>query len=86
MRRVPAARPRAGRGDRGPLGQLDLAEIRARIEAADLDALIEDEELDDLELLDPDQAPAVIRAGLGGLIAFYAGVAQQGLGLVIRTT
>ena len=68
------------------VAEVDLADVVARIESADLDDLIGEEELEDLELIDQDEAPTVIVNDLKELTRFYADVAAERLGVVMYTT
>jgi hypothetical protein len=68
------------------LAALDLASVTARIEEADLEDLVEEEELYDLEVIDHDEAPATITGDLRGLVAFYSRVSVEKRGVIGYTT
>jgi hypothetical protein len=68
------------------LADLDLDRVRDDIAHADLDDLIDEEEVYDLELLGEGEAPGTIVEELEGMIAFYTRVAAEKLGVVIYTT
>jgi hypothetical protein len=65
---------------------IDVAGVAARIDAADLDHLADEEELYDLELIEPGEASTTIAADIRNLIVFYEGVAAQRLGVVSYTS
>jgi len=75
--------PRVARRVADLLAAVDVAAVAERVGAADLG---HDAELYDLELIDEAQAPAVIAAELRDLVAFYARVSSEGLGVVSYTT
>ena len=68
------------------LAEVDVAAVAARVADADFDALIDEEEVDDLELITQDEAPDLIADDLASLVAFYAETARAGLGVVSYTT
>jgi hypothetical protein len=67
------------------LESLDASTVTARVEAAQLADLVDDEELYDLELIEPEIAPATITGDLRRLVAFYGQVAAADLGVVAYT-
>jgi hypothetical protein len=66
---------------------IDVTAIAKAVGEADFDALIEEEELYDLELFEEDDDPgSMIADEVKDLIAFYRETAALGLGLVTYTT
>lgn len=70
----------------GHLAGVDLAGLRAAVAAADLDGLVDDEELYDLEVFEADEVPDEVVATVERLTAFYRRAAADGLGVVIYQT
>lgn len=68
------------------LADVDLGDVRAKVEKADLEELVDEEELYDLEVLDSADAPETIAAELGKLQAFYEQAAEAGMAVVMYTT
>lgn len=60
--------------------------LRAAVDAADLDELIEDEELYELEVIDPSKLADTLVEDLAGLVRFYRQVAEAGGAVVSYTT
>jgi hypothetical protein len=68
------------------LAALDLDAVRSRIAEADIDAIIREEELDDLELVEAETVPSLLTDEIGKLTTFYAQAAKANSGLVVYTT
>lgn len=68
------------------LAAIDLAVIEAEVRQADFDELLDEQELYDLELITPDEAPGIIVAAIKELTAFYAKAADARFGVVMYTT
>jgi len=70
------------------LARVDLKHVRAEIENADFDRLVEEEEVDDLELLEGiEEDPADLLMGeIDELIEFYGNAADAKKGVVSYTT
>lgn len=62
---------------------VDLQDVRSRVEEADLDELVEAEELYDLEVVDHSEAPDQIVHEIKDLTAFYARAAAANHGVVM---
>lgn len=68
------------------LQAVDVGAVEAAVAEADLDALVDDEEIDELIDMSPEEAAEAIAADVRGLAAFYAKLAERGAGVVIYTT
>lgn len=68
------------------LEAVDPAALQKAVESADLDALIEDEELYELEVIDPAELPGELVRALTELVGFYKQVAAAGGAIVSYTT
>jgi hypothetical protein len=64
------------------LASVDVASVAAMVERADIENLVDDEELYDLELLDRTKAPTAIADAIEEIIVFYSQVAIGRLGVV----
>lgn len=67
------------------LRAVDVDAVAAAVAEADLEALVEDEEIDELSDLSPEEVAETIAEDVRGLIAFYAKVAASKAGVVIYT-
>lgn len=68
------------------LQAVDVKAVKQAVAQADLEALVDDEEIDELTDLSPKEAAKTIAADIRGLIEFYAEVAASGAGVVIYTS
>ena len=68
------------------LRAVDVKAVKGAVAEADLEALVDDEEIDELTDLSPKAAAKAIAADIRGLIEFYAEVAASGSGVVIYTS
>jgi hypothetical protein len=68
------------------LQAVDVGTVEAAVAEADLEALVEDEEIDEMIDMSPEEAAEAIAVDVRGLAAFYAGVAERGAGVVIYTS
>jgi hypothetical protein len=68
------------------LEAVDRAAVKAAVEAADFDELVADEELYELEVMDPDAVPGDVINDLEELLGFYKKVAAAGGAVVSYTT
>jgi len=81
MVRAPKAAALASR-----LGVVDLDTVRNRVVTADLSELADQEELEDLWLIEFDEAPDQIVTEIAGLIAFYTDVAATRRGVAMYSS
>ncbi|POM27875.1 hypothetical protein BTM25_22990 [Actinomadura rubteroloni] len=68
------------------LAKLDMERLRAEVARADFDALIDEHELYELELLQPAEAPDFIADEVERLAEFYAVAAGKNLGVAFYIT
>jgi hypothetical protein len=71
------------------LAAVKPSEIKRRVLATDLEEALDGElfeELEQLDLTDPDEVAANVVRDLKGLVKFYAAAARQGLAIVLYTT
>jgi hypothetical protein len=68
------------------LQAVDVAAVRAAVIEADLEELVEDEEIDELTDMSPKEAAAAIAEDVRELVEFYAGVAKRGGGVEMYTS
>lgn len=68
------------------LRAVDVEAVEAAVAEADLEALAEEEEIDELSDLSPEEAAETIAKDVRGLIDFYGKVAASAAGVVIYTS
>ena len=68
------------------LRSVDVEAVRSAVAEADLEALVEDEEIDELVDLSAEEAADAIATDVQGLVEFYADVAKHGAGVVMYTS
>lgn len=71
------------------LAEVDLAELEAAVLEAELEEIYDGEVWEELEMLDltePEEVAKAVVQDLMGLTAFYAAAAQKGLAVVLYTT
>lgn len=68
------------------LQAVDVDAVRAAVAAADLDALVEDEEIDEMVDMSAEEAADTIASDVRRLAEFYAGVAERGAAVVMYTS
>lgn len=68
------------------LRAVDVEAVEAAVAEADLEALVEDEEIDEITDLSSEEAAETIAEDVRGLIEFYGTVEANGAGVVIYTT
>lgn len=71
------------------LAEVDLAELEAAVLEAELQEIYDGEVWEELEMLDltePEEVAKAVVQDLMGLTAFYAAAAQKGLAVVLYTT
>lgn len=68
------------------LQAVDVGAVEAAVAEADLEELVEDEEIDEIIDMSPEEAVEAIAADVRGLAAFYAEAAQRGTGVVMYTS
>ncbi|MEV6387427.1 DUF1877 family protein [Nocardia xishanensis] len=68
------------------LATVDLASVEAAVGQADFDELVDEQELYELELITPEEAPEIIVSEITRLTAFYAKARASQLGVVMYTS
>jgi len=68
------------------LRAVDVDAVEAAVAEADLEGLVDEEEIDEMIDLSPEEAAETIAGDVRGLVEFYATVAASGAGVVIYTS
>jgi Domain of unknown function (DUF1877) len=68
------------------LQAVDVEAVKTAVAEADLEALVEDEELDELVDLSHEEAGETIASDIQDLATFYAEAAERGVGVVMYTS